>query len=142
MLHSVTIRHLTSAAKFTTNHPVGCGRESVWPKGFPYLTDSGYRRKRLVEIVTASAAQRVSELTVNEVVAEIAVALQPFKKGDVAITAATDISQDLNMDSLAVMDLLMELEDKFDVSIPLNMVPEIATVGQLAQTVISSKKGA
>lgn len=81
-------------------------------------------------------------MTVNEVVAEIAVALQPFKKGDVAITAATDISQDLNMDSLAVMDLLMELEDKFDVSIPLNMVPEIATVGQLAQTVISSKKGA
>ncbi len=36
----------------------------------------------------------------------------------------------------------MELEDKFDVSIPLNMVPEISTVGQLAQTVIDSKKGA
>lgn len=78
----------------------------------------------------------------DAVVAEIAIALQPFKKGDIAITADTDIAQDLNMDSLAVMDLLMELEDKFDVSIPLNMVPEIATVGQLAQTVIESKRGA
>jgi acyl carrier protein len=36
----------------------------------------------------------------------------------------------------------MELEDKFDVSIPLNMVPEIVTVGQLAQTVLDSKKAA
>lgn len=91
--------------------------------------------------MTASAAE-ISDLTLDEVVAEIATALIPFKKSDVAITADTDIARDLNMDSLAVMDLLMELEDKFDVSIPLNMVPEIATVGQLAQTVINSKKGA
>ena len=34
------------------------------------------------------------------------------------------------------------LEDKFDVSIPLNMVPEIATVGQLARAVRDSKAGA
>jgi acyl carrier protein len=46
------------------------------------------------------------------------------------------------MDSLQVMDLMMEVEDRFDVSIPLNMVPEIATVGQLAQTILSSRKAA
>lgn len=63
-----------------------------------------------------------------------------FRKGDAPITMDTDIAQDLNMDSLAVMDLMMELEDKFDVSIPLNMVPEIVTVGQLAQTVFDSRK--
>ena len=91
--------------------------------------------------MTASAAQ-ASGLNFDNVVAEIATALIPFKKTEIEITAATDIARDLNMDSLAVMDLLMELEDKFDVSIPLNMVPEIATVGQLAQTVIESKKGA
>ncbi|TXH34842.1 MAG: acyl carrier protein [Rhodospirillaceae bacterium] len=65
-----------------------------------------------------------------------------FRKGDAPITMDTDIAQDLNMDSLAVMDLMMELEDKFDVSIPLNMVPEIVSVGQLAQTILDSKKGA
>lgn len=91
--------------------------------------------------MTASAAQ-VSGFSLHDVVAEIATALVPFKKSDIEITAMTDIARDLNMDSLAVMDLLMELEDKFDVSIPLNMVPEISTVGQLAQTVIDSKKGA
>lgn len=91
--------------------------------------------------MAASAAQ-VSSFSLEDVVAEIATALVPFKKSEIQITAATDIARDLNMDSLAVMDLLMELEDKFDVSIPLNMVPEISTVGQLAQTVIDSKKGA
>lgn len=91
--------------------------------------------------MTASAAQ-VCSFSFENVVDDIAATLLPFKKSDIEITAATDIARDLNMDSLAVMDLLMELEDKFDVSIPLNMVPEIATVGQLAQTVIDSKKGA
>lgn len=70
----------------------------------------------------------------------IAQMMDRFRKGDAPITMDTDIAQDLNMDSLAVMDLMMELEDKFDVSIPLNMVPEIVTVGQLAQTVFDSKK--
>ena len=59
-----------------------------------------------------------------------------------AVLPESSLSSDLNMDSLAVMDLLMELEDKFDVSIPLNMVPEIATVGQLAKTIHESKVGA
>lgn len=110
------------------------------PKGFSRLIDL-ITIKDWSGIVTASVAQ-ISGLNFDDVVADIATALVPFKKSDIEISAATDIARDLNMDSLAVMDLLMELEDKFDVSIPLNMVPEIATVGQLAQTVISSKKGA
>lgn len=90
----------------------------------------------------AVTAAQVIGLTPDEVVAAIAASLQPFRKPGTEISSATDIARDLNMDSLAVMDLLMELEDKFDVSIPLNMVPEISTVGQLARTVIESKKGA
>jgi acyl carrier protein len=39
------------------------------------------------------------------------------------------------------LDLLMELEEKFDVSIPLNLVPEIRTVGELADTVRRLKEG-
>jgi acyl carrier protein len=84
----------------------------------------------------------MEQLTEDNVLAEIINALQPFKKLDVRITAETEIARDLNLDSLAVMDLLMVLEDKFDVSIPLNMVPEIATVGQLAKAIRDSKTGA
>ena len=81
-------------------------------------------------------------LTFEHVFGEVVLMLDRFRSGDAAITAETVIAEDLTMDSLQVMDLMMELEDKFDVSIPLNMVPEIATVGQLAQTILSSRKAA
>ncbi|HET6220649.1 MAG TPA: acyl carrier protein [Dongiaceae bacterium] len=71
----------------------------------------------------------------------IVTALEPFRKGVTEITPETDISQDLNLDSLAVMDLMMELEEKFDVSIPLNLLPEVRTVGDLAATVRKLKEG-
>ncbi|MGD9742322.1 MAG: acyl carrier protein [Dongiaceae bacterium] len=61
--------------------------------------------------------------------------LDQFKREEAIITRETDISEDLRLDSLAVMDLMMELEDKFDVSIPLNLVAEIRTVGDLAEAV-------
>ena len=80
--------------------------------------------------------------TEDSVLAEIINALLPFKKSDAQITADTDIARDLKLDSLAVMDLLMVLEDKFDVSIPLNMVAEITTVGQLAKAIRDEKAGA
>lgn len=79
--------------------------------------------------------------TEDEVFRAVATALEPFRKEGSLITAETDISQDLNLDSVAVLDLLMELEEKFDVSIPLNLVPEIRTVGELADTVRKLKEG-
>jgi len=80
--------------------------------------------------------------TEDEVFSAVATALEPFRKEGTSISADTDISQDLkNLDSVAMLDLLMELEEKFDVSIPLNVVPEIRTVGELAATVRRLKEG-
>jgi len=76
----------------------------------------------------------------DEVLQTIAAALEPFRKGGAQITTDTDISQDLNLDSLAVMDLMMELEEKFDVSIPLNLLPEVRTVGDLSATIRKLKE--
>lgn len=46
------------------------------------------------------------------------------------------IVQDLGLDSLAVMNLMMALEDHYDVSIPLDRVAEIVTVDDLVLAVI------
>jgi acyl carrier protein len=35
------------------------------------------------------------------------------------------------------MDMVMELEDRFDVSIPMNAVAEIQTVDELADTIMT-----
>jgi acyl carrier protein len=65
--------------------------------------------------------------------------LRRFQKSDAPIGPATDLADDLRLDSLAVMDLMMELEDRFDVTIPLNAVPEIRTVGDLADFVAKQR---
>lgn len=78
----------------------------------------------------------------DEVFDEIARLLEPFRKTPAPISAATDISRDLNLDSLAVMDFIMDLEERFDISIPLNLVPEIQTVGDLAGTIARIREDA
>jgi acyl carrier protein len=72
----------------------------------------------------------------DEVMAEIVQRLEPFRVDAKPIVGATVITKDLNIDSLAVMDMVMELEDRFDISIPLNDVAEIHTVDELADAVL------
>lgn len=47
------------------------------------------------------------------------------------ITMDTDFVEDLNADSLDVVDMLMSLEDEFDVEIPDEEIENIHTVGDL-----------
>ena len=51
-------------------------------------------------------------------------------------TLASDLVADLGFDSLQVLEVIAELEDRFDVSIPLNDVPVTRTVAQVAAQVV------
>jgi acyl carrier protein len=50
-----------------------------------------------------------------------------------AISGTTVIVDDLGLDSLAVMDFVMEIEDKLDVSVPLDRLTDIRTVDDLTR---------
>jgi acyl carrier protein len=50
-------------------------------------------------------------------------------------TLASDLVADLGFDSLQVLEVVAELEDRFDISIPLNDVPTTRTVGQVVAQV-------
>jgi len=67
-----------------------------------------------------------------ETYAKIVELIEPFNKKGVAITEATRFAQDLEWDSLTVLDFVANVEDEFDVIISMNMQAEIETVGQLA----------
>ena len=71
----------------------------------------------------------------DEILAEVFTRLTPFAKNGIELTEATDLNRDLNLDSLAVMELLFELEDRFNVSVPMNLLPEVSTVADLARIV-------
>lgn len=71
----------------------------------------------------------------SETVDQICKLLQPFNSNGTVLSATTDISTDLNIDSVTVMDFVMEVEDHFDVEIPLNLLSETRTIGDLASVV-------
>jgi acyl carrier protein len=51
------------------------------------------------------------------------------------ITEQTHITEDLGLDSVAMMDFVMEIEDKLDISVPLDKIAEVETLGDLIATV-------
>jgi acyl carrier protein len=69
----------------------------------------------------------------------VAAQIEPFNKKGVALTEATTFQNDLEWDSLTVMDFVAAIEDEFDVMITMNMQAEIETVGQLVDAVVKLK---
>jgi acyl carrier protein len=61
------------------------------------------------------------------------------KKIGVARNIGLDSSvvEDTGLDSVSVMDFVMEIEDDFDITIPLDRIAEMRTVGDLADAVRS-----
>ena len=56
------------------------------------------------------------------------------------ITPSTNIASDLGADSLDLVEILMSLEDEFNISIPDEAIPEIVTVGDLVKYIENAKK--
>lgn len=61
--------------------------------------------------------------------------ISPLNKKSIVLTEATTFAADLELDSLTVMDLVADIEDDFDIILPLNMLPDLETIGQVADAV-------
>jgi acyl carrier protein len=85
----------------------------------------------------------IQETTVTEAIIgdptkvfeQISEQLAPFNKNGIELTEATDINADLNIDSVAILDLLMTIEDAYEISIPINLLADVRTVGDLTDIV-------
>lgn len=71
-----------------------------------------------------------------EIFGEVRRLLAPYQVDGQPITGDTVICDGTTVDSLTVMDMIVELEDRFDISIPMKQVAEIRTVNQLADTIL------
>ena len=56
---------------------------------------------------------------------------EQFDVDEDKITEATDLQDDLGADSLDVVDLLMSIEDEFEIEVPDDEIENIKTVGAL-----------
>ena len=95
-------------------------------------------RELVMDTRDASDVLELERTTLSvDVMHEICRQLAPYQAEEKPITGQTVIYNDLSIDSLAVMDIIMELEDRFDVFIPINTVAEIHTVEELADAILT-----
>ena len=64
----------------------------------------------------------------DDILQELKQALRSFIPPEQDIHEDTDLVADLDLDSLKVMKILESVEDCFDISIPLNIMPDVRTV--------------
>ena len=71
----------------------------------------------------------------DHVLREVTAILGRYNTAGKPIEPATDLAADLNVDSVAAMDLIMEIEDRFEIDIPINLVSDMTTVADLVALV-------
>ena len=59
--------------------------------------------------------------------------IHPYADQPIVLGEQTRIIGDVGLDSMQVMELVMQIEDHFDVSVPLNILPDVNTIGEFAK---------
>lgn len=66
--------------------------------------------------------------------------IEPLNEKGVTLSRETDLIADLEVDSVAVLDMVMDIEDFYDISIPVNTISETKTIGELVDAIHEIKK--
>lgn len=61
--------------------------------------------------------------------------LESQNKKNLQLSEDTALVADMGLSSLEVMEFIEKIEDHFDISIPLNILPDVSTIGDLATKV-------
>lgn len=61
--------------------------------------------------------------------------LERFPKSAGNLGPDTKLADDLSLDSVNLMELLVEIEDHYDIGLPLNMMADITTIRELANKI-------
>lgn len=61
--------------------------------------------------------------------------LRPYTQDGQILSESTELVKDLGLDSMKVMQLLLGIEERFDISIPLNIVASVRTVRDFARQI-------
>ena len=72
---------------------------------------------------------------------DICALVRKFAPPGAVLGPSTELSADLNIDSVAAMDLVMEIEDRFAIDIPVNQLSDLRNLGDLVALVGAQLKG-
>lgn len=75
----------------------------------------------------------------NDVLQRLHHHLRQLVTPDVEITPEMDLINQLAIDSVKLLNLIMEIEDEFDISVPINALADVQTVQELASLITRIK---
>lgn len=79
------------------------------------------------------------EYDYNSILQNLCKHLENFVSSEVEITPDTDLINELAIDSVKLLSLVMEIEDEFDISVPINVLTDVNTVQDLANLIFKIK---
>jgi acyl carrier protein len=68
-------------------------------------------------------------------------ALGRYAPADKAMADNVDLVGDLGLSSLQVLEVVTDIEDRLDISLPLNELPNVSTVEELARLLEAASTG-
>ncbi|RMH21051.1 MAG: acyl carrier protein [Gemmatimonadetes bacterium] len=71
----------------------------------------------------------------DQILERLYVHLRPLTPAHVELTPETDLVGTLGLDSTTVINIVLDVEDEYDVSVPLNALADIRTAGELADLI-------
>ena len=73
--------------------------------------------------------------TLESIEGDIIRLLSAKVEDDIALTPETKIVADTGLASVDVMDFIFELEDEFEIMVPMDRISDVKTVRQLAEAI-------
>jgi acyl carrier protein len=85
------------------------------------------------ELVSTSELSALIESTIRE-------ALGVIRPGAANLDGDADLAQEADLDSAEVMDLIMEIEDRLDISVPVETMAQSHTINELCAGIFRLKQ--
>lgn len=80
-------------------------------------------------------APRMTTADPVQLFAEIAELVRRFAPPGAVLERSSELTSDLSIDSVQAMDLVMEIEDRYGIDIPVNEIADLVTLGDLVDLV-------
>lgn len=77
----------------------------------------------------------MAESDYNETLQQLCQRLDSFTGSDIKVSPDMSLVNQLAIDSIKLLSLIMEIEDTFDISVPINALVDVQTVRDLADLI-------
>ena len=71
----------------------------------------------------------------EEIFEIVAKQLGAISQSGLQITPDTNLAERFALDSVKVLDLVMDIEDEFDISVPMNLMADVQTINDLVDVI-------